>query len=400
MTEMGDKAGVRRRLGATLALIALAVSASSAQARELLVGILSLADDVRYEVRTIEKNYPKLPAGRSLPALQVALDESEFSLGPAGFKSARVVAVEAAGKDGLLAALEDLIKKGARHVVLELPAAEAALLAEQTRGKNVLLINAGAPEDMLRGPKCNGLLHTLPSHAMEADALAQYLASRKWTRPLVLYGASPDDQALLKSFARSARRFGLKPVAQKPFKLSSDPRERELGNVLLLTSGIDHDAVVVLDADGEFARTVPFATQLPRPVVGSNGLTAQAWHWAHDRYGAPQLNRRFVKRAKRTMDSFDWAAWAAGKAVVEAHVRWPKASAAEHANLLRQGDAGIDGFKGQRLSFRPWDGQLRQPVMLAHGNGVVGMAPIDGFLHPRSVLDTLGMDQSESGCKP
>lgn len=404
MTEWpitGRRAGRwRAALVAALALSALA-GGGGVQARELLVGLLSLADDARYEARALEKNYPKQPSGRSLPALQVALDESEFSLEPAGFKSARVVAQEASGKDGLAGALDELVKKGARHVVLELPAAEAALVAAAAKGKNLLLINASAPEDALRGAQCSvQLLHSVPSHAMEADALAQYIASRKWSRPLVLHGASPGDALLLKAFNRSARRFGLKTAAQKPFKLSSDPRERELGNVLLLTSGVDHDVVVVLDADGEFARSVPYATQLPRPVVGSNGLTAQAWHWAHERYGAPQLNRRFVKRAKRTMDSFDWAAWAAVKAVVDAHVRWPKAGAAEHAKLLRQGEAGLDGFKGQRLTFRPWDGQLRQPVMLAHGNGVVALAPVEGFLHPRSVLDTLGYDQSETECKP
>jgi ABC transporter substrate binding protein (PQQ-dependent alcohol dehydrogenase system) len=52
------------------------------------------------------------------------------------------------------------------------------------------------------------------------------------------------------------------------------------------------------------------------------------------------------------------------------------------------------------LSFRAWDGQLRQPLLLAHGNGLAASAPVEGFLHPRTMLDTLGFDAPETGCKP
>jgi ABC transporter substrate binding protein (PQQ-dependent alcohol dehydrogenase system) len=79
----------------------------------------------------------------------------------------------------------------------------------------------------------------------------------------------------------------LKPVAQRPFKLSTDPRERELGNVRLLTAGVEYDVVVVLDAAGEFAREVPYRPVLPRPVVGSSGLTAQAWSAGTSAMGRP-----------------------------------------------------------------------------------------------------------------
>lgn len=387
------------RSGAAL-LLALLLG-SGAQARELRVGMLSLADDGRYDVQALEKRYPKLPTGRSAAAVQVALDESEFNLRSAGFTAWKVIGAEARDPADLAAALEGLVRKGVQQVVLDLPAPEVAAVARLAKGKNLLLLNTAAPEDALRAAQCSTqLLHTLPSHAMDADALAQYLTSRKWGKVLVLYGPQPQDQLLLQAFNRSAKRFGLKTVAQRPFKLSADPRERDLGNVLLLTGGVEHDAVVVLDGDGEFARTVPYATQLPRPVVGSNGLTVQAWHWTFERYGAPQLNRRVGRGTKRTMDSFDWAAWIAGKAVVEANVRWPKEKAIEQAQRLRQDDVSLDGFKGLRLTFRAWDGQLRQPLLLTHGDGVVAQAPVDGFLHPRSVLDTLGMDQSESGCKP
>jgi ABC transporter substrate binding protein (PQQ-dependent alcohol dehydrogenase system) len=77
----------------------------------------------------------------------------------------------------------------------------------------------------------------------------------------------------------------------------------------------------------------------------------------------------------------------------------PKANTAKQLSALLSGDVFVDGSKGPRLSFRSWDGQLRQPIMLGHGDGVVGMAPLDGVLHPTEVMDTLGTDQKESQCK-
>ena len=369
-------------------------------AREFAIGLLSLADDERYSAQMIAKGYPDGPSGRSALAAQVALEDTSFTLQSAGWSKGRLVAVEAPDLAGLPAALEELLKQGVRHVVLELPAPAVAQVTAAARGKNVLLVNAAAPDDSLRAAQCAPyLLHTLPSHAMQADAIAQMLAARKWNKPLVLHGPSPQDQLLLVAFARSAKRFGLKPVAQRPFKLSNDPRERELGNARLLTAGVEYDVVVVLDAAGEFARELPYRTVLPRPVVGSNGLTAQAWSVWYERYGAPQLNRRFFKRSGRAMGSYDWAAWLATRALVEAATHDAKAGIAQQLKALKQGDVALDGYKGTRLSFRAWDGQLRQPLLLAHGNGLAETAPIEGFLHPRTALDTLGFDAAETGCK-
>ena len=44
--------------------------------------------------------------------------------------------------------------------------------------------------------------------------------------------------------------------------------------------------------------------------------------------------------------------------------------------------------------------QLRQPLLLTDGVGVIGSAPVEGVLHPKNVLDTLGADAPESACKP
>lgn len=385
-----------------LLLLALVLPALPAWAQKpvFTLGLLTQADDPRYSPETLEKGYPDAPGGRSQAAAQIALDDSAFTLQNGGWASARLVPIEAPNAAGLTAALQRLLQQGVHQVVLELPAAGVAQVAAAARGKDVILYNAAAPEDVLRASQCAAnLLHTLPSEAMQSDAIAQLLVARKWNHPLVLYGPTPADALLRAAWERSAKRFGMKPVAEHPFKLSNDPRERDLGNVRLLTSDRDYDAVVVLDAQGDFAREVPYRTVLPRPVVGSNGLTAQAWSPYDERYGAPQLTRRFQRKAGRPMTSYDWATWMAARAATEVASALPKASALQQLQALKGGTVTLDGYKGQRLTFRAWDGQLRQPLLLTHGDGLADVAPLEGFLHPRTTLDTLGYDAPETGCK-
>lgn len=394
------KASPRAQPKQMLLALCLACAAGMVASKELTVGLLSVASDERYLAHNLEKDYPNAPRGRSAAAAQLALDDVEITLQSAGWSAARLVPAEAPDLAGLPAALDGLLKRGVRHIVLELPAAGVIEVAVAARGKQVMLVNAAAPEDALRGERCSPqLLHALPSHAMQADAMAQFLAARQWGKPLVLKGPSQEDELLLAAFLRSAKRFGLRPAAQRAFRLSNDPRERELGNVRLLTANVDHDVVVVLDAHGEFSRELPYRTMLPRPVAGSSGLTAQAWSGWYERHGAPQLNRRFFKRSGRAMGSYDWATWLATRAIVEAVMRDGKASVAQHLGALKRGEVALDGYKGQRLTFRVWDGQLRQPLLLVHGNGLAAVAPIEGFLHPRTALDTLGHDAAETGCR-
>jgi ABC transporter substrate binding protein (PQQ-dependent alcohol dehydrogenase system) len=392
----------RRACLAALAVAAWRPAQAQPRTRErsFVLGLLTQADDERYSPPVLLKGFPDAPAGRSEPAAEIALNDSAFTLQVAGWTQTRLVPAEAPSADHVPAALQKLAQQGVRHVVLELPEPGVIAASAAATGKDLVLFNAAAPEDSLRGPRCAPhLLHTLPSHAMQADAVVQMLVARKWSRPLVLHGPLPADALLLGAFRRSAKRFGLRPVAERAFKLSNDPRERDLGNVRLLTSEREYDAVVVLDAQGEFAREVPYRTVLPRPVLGSNGLVAQAWSPYHERYGAPQLSRRFLRRAQRPMGSYDWATWIAARAAAEVAGSYNTASVAQQLQALRQGAVTLDGYKGQRLTFRAWDGQLRQPLLLAHGNGAAEMAPIEGFLHPRSVLDTLGHDAPETACR-
>jgi ABC transporter substrate binding protein (PQQ-dependent alcohol dehydrogenase system) len=286
-------------------------------------------------------------------------------------------------------------KAGVAAIVADLPAAWLPPLADAV--PKLPLLNVGAGADALRQADCRrNLWHLGPSERMRADALAQTLAARRWSSVLLLTGPSPEDAVRSATVQASIRRHGLKLAAARPFVLSADPRERDLADPLRLTQG-SYDVVWVVDSDGEFASTLPYRTALPRPVVGDGGLVALAWSAKYEHFGAPQLSRRFVRRAQRPMTAHDWAAWMAGKALVAAAVGAPKGPAQAFQQALAEVE--LDGSKGVPLSFRAWDGQLRQPLLLTDGQAVIAQAPVEGVPHPRSALDTLGADAPERLCR-
>ena len=393
---------IRRMTLSMVVLVALAAALPALAATKVTIAVVSLDGDPRYAPRRMDKGYPGQPTGRAIDGVKLAAVDSAFELDAAGIELV-VKDVVLPNAAGLGKALAELKAAKVQHLVADLPAAELRALVQAAPAAlgGAIVFNTGLDDDALRGASCAAhLLHTAPSRAMLYDALTQYLAARNWRKALVLQGPLPGDALLLEAFNRSAKRYGVKATSSKPFKLTGDPRERDLGNVRLLTgSDREHEVVAVLDSDGEFARTVPYATQLPRPVVGAAGLVALPWHPQWERNGGPQLNRRFSKVAGRPMTGHDWSAWMAGRAIATVLAEQPKAPVAQQLKALRGGPVAVDGFKGPRLSFRAWDGQLRQPIFLSHVDGVIGTAPLDGVLHPKEVMDTLGVDEAESTCK-
>jgi ABC transporter substrate binding protein (PQQ-dependent alcohol dehydrogenase system) len=391
-----------RGLGLWLGLwLGLGLMTATAQASTTVVGVVSLDGDPRYAPRRVERAYPGHPMSRAAEGLRLGLADSEYELRTNGL-AVDIKRVSVNDAADLPRALQELKAAKVGHVVADLPAPLLSALVQQASaalGPSVVY-NTALDDDALRGAQCaRHLLHTYPSRAMLSDALVQYLVAQRWTNALALNGPEPADALQSQALARAAKRFGLKLIEQKPFKLSGDPRERDLGNVRLLTAQRNADVVVVNDAHGEFARTVPYATNVPRPVAGAAGLSALAWHTQFERFGAPQLTRRFWRQSTQPMVGQDWAAWIAGRAIAAALLAQPKGTPADHLKALRSGSITLDGFKGKQLSFRSWDGQLRQPVFLTHPSGVVTMAPMEGVLHPTEPMDTLGMEAKESPCQ-
>jgi len=369
-------------------------AAGVAAAATLKATLISPENDPRLDRTRVERAYLGHAGGPAVDGVQVALDEGGFELEAAGAAVALSPAT-ARSVESARAAAQAAEKAGAALILTDLPADWTLAVADAVK---LPVLNLGAPDDSLRQQDCRPrLYHLLPSERMRADAVAQTLVSRKWSKLLLLVGPSAQDQQRAATAQAAIKRYGLQVVASKPFKLSTDPRERDLANPLLLTASNAYDAVWVVDSDGEFARSLPYRTVLPRPVVGDAGLVALAWHAQFERYGAPQVSRRFFKAAKRAMTDRDWAAWMAGKTLLALASATPKGPNSAWAQALAK--TSVDGSKGVNLSFRAWDGQLRQTLLLTDGQGVIAQAPIEGLLHPTDVLDTLGADAPEKLCK-
>ena len=292
-----------------------------------------------------------------------------------------------------------LLKEGYRHIIVNLPADEITALADMEGSEKVLLYNAGAYDDRLRGEACrSNLLHTLPSHAMRADALGQYLKKKRWEDWFLVPGTRKQDKLFANALKRTAKRFGLKLVAEKSWTHGYDARRTAQSLVATFTQGVDYDILLVADESNLFGDYFPYRTWLPRPVAGSQGLIATAWHPAHEQWGAVQLQNRFRERAGRWMKPRDYAAWLAARAIGEAATRTQSIDFGQIRQFLLSENLALAGFKGRPLSFRRWNGQLRQPILLTGPRAVVAVAPLEGFLHPVNELDTLAYDECESNC--
>ncbi len=298
------------------------------------------------------------------------------------------------------AAVQEVLASGTQYLVLNAPAAETQRAAELATGSDVLLFNAGAPENALREEQCQAnLLHTLPSRAMLTDALGQYLLAMKWKRWFLISGNKPGDRLYVASLKRTAKRYGIKIVAEKQWTFDSDMRRLAQQEFPLFTQiPEEYDILVVADEIGDFGEYLPYHTRDPRPVAGTQGLVATTWDRVVEQWGAVQLQERFQRLADRDMRARDYAAWVAMRAIGEAVTRTKAADPTTLRTYLLGDQLKIAGFKGLSLNFRSWNGQLRQTIPLVHPRALVSTSPQQGFLHPKTELDTLGFDQPESQC--
>ena len=296
-------------------------------------------------------------------------------------------------------AFESMREQGISLFVINAPATTLNQLTDQA-GDEVLLFNAGAKDDGLRTSECHvNLLHTMPSYAMLTDALGQWLNQRRWNDIFLITGPTEADKGWADAFRRSAKRFGLEIVEDKPWTFDADLRRSASKELPLFTQGDDYDAVVVADVRGDFGEYVPYNTWLPRPVVGTQGLSPVTWHFTIENWGAGQLQNRFRELAGREITGEDYAAWAAIRALGTAVTSLDTAKPTELRDYLFSDQFQLAAFKGRKLSFRDWNGQLRQPIPLTHPRSLVAIAPFEGYLHPRTEMDTLGYDRPESDCR-
>ncbi|MBP2233594.1 ABC transporter substrate binding protein (PQQ-dependent alcohol dehydrogenase system) [Sinorhizobium kostiense] len=303
-------------------------------------------------------------------------------------------------------AFNDLVSKGAFYILADLSAAQLLSIADLAREKGVLIFNVGATDDRLREEGCRAnVFHTAPTRTMLADGLAQYLIWKQWRRWVLVHGSHERDKLYAEALRRAATRFGGEIVAEKEFTDTGTARRTDSGVVQIqrqipvFTQGFpDHDVLLVADESEVFGTYVPYRTWVPRPVAGTAGLIPSAWHPASEQWGGTQIQNRFAKAIGRRMLSKDMAAWTAARIIGEAATRTQSADPEKLEAFIRGDDFSVAAFKGQKLTFRKWNWQLRQPIFLGDGRSVVSTSPQEGFLHQITDLDTLGIDQPETRC--
>ena len=303
-------------------------------------------------------------------------------------------------QQNLLKRLKEEFRLGKAIFILDAPLAVLNEINVWAQNKKILLFNISEFSNELRNGQClTTILHTAPSNAMKSDALAQWLLYRRLTKVLLIRGEKTADIALANSFKRSAKRYGLKIISEKTWSFNTDLRRSAQQEIPLFTQiSKEYDVVYVADQTKDFAEYIPFNTYLPRPVVGSAGLEALSWHKVIEQWGAAQLQTRFKKLTSRHMNEIDFTGYLAVRSVAQAVHKINSTSVTELAAYIKSADFKLAAYKGRKLSFRTWNGQLRMPMALIQPNALVSQSPQAGILHPITELDTLGFDQQESHC--
>ncbi|HKC09138.1 MAG TPA: ABC transporter substrate-binding protein [Methylomirabilota bacterium] len=259
-------------------------------------------------------------------------------------------------------------------------------------------LNIGAPDDRLRNESCERrLFHVAPSVAMYVDALTQFLVDqRKLARWTVAGDGSPRGAEIEAVARRSLARRGAAVIgdaaAADIVLLAADDRGVDAAVARAIAEGRPPDRIAGIGEAG-----------LRLPADRAAGLWAIGWHYELERFSARELNGRFRRRWSAPLTETSWAAWAALKLVGEAVVR---AGASDGAALMAFMESAhpFDGHKGEALTFRKWDHQLRQPLYVA---GPRKREDIAGQLGPFAVLadvggknlDAIGTAAADSRCR-
>ena len=392
---------IRLFVGVVVGLNALVTTAFAADPVEIAIGYLRRAG-VKPTLSMVEQ-----PAENDgVAGARLAIDDNNTT---GKFLNQHFTLEEFRLKDGDDAAnaAVALADRNIAFIITDLPADSLLKAADALRGRGAVLFNAGAIDDRLREEDCRAnVIHVAPTRSMLADGLAQYLVWKQWKRWLMVVGSHDEDRRFAEALRRSAARFGAKIVQERVFEDTGGARRTDSGVTLIqrqmpvfTQQAPVYDILVAADESEVFASYLPYRTWDPRPVAGSAGLVPKSWDPAQDQWGAVQMQNRFLKLNSRRMTALDMQAWTAARMIGEAVARVNSSDRKTVLDFLKGPDFSIAAFKGQRLTLRAWNLQLRQPILLVDGRMVVSVSPQEGFLHQVSELDTLGVDRPETKCK-
>lgn len=307
----------------------------------------------------------------------------------------------------IVAKAREIFSAGDFLIIADLEPEDLLKVSDLAEAKDAIIFNIRSSDNSLREENCRAnVFHTPPSWAARADALGQYLVWKKWRRWFLIKGKRREDEQLALSMKRAAKRFGAKVVEERIYRFEAGGRRVETGHQQIQTqmpmvtrSAADHDVIMVADTGEQFGEYLPYRTSEPSPVVGTHGLVAVTWHRSFEQWGSMSMQRAFEKFAKRIMTERDYSAWVAVRSIGEAVTRGGKNDAASVSAYLLSDKFTFGGFKGVGLTFRRWNNQLRQPILVSSARSLVSLSPQEGFLHQNFLTDTLGFDEPETKCK-
>ena len=303
-------------------------------------------------------------------------------------------------EENLVEEYQKLINSGNKIFVVDLNEKEIQSLYDNSSSKDVIIFNVRSKSDSLRNDECKkNLFHIPPSYSMLSDALTQYLVKKKWNKWFLVTGPDANDKEYADALKKSAKKFNIKIKKEKIWDFTADLRRTAGKEVPIFTKGEKYDVLVVADEKGEFGEYLSYRTWDPRPIVGTQGLKPTSWHRTHEQWGATQMQNRFRRESGRWMTEVDYHAWTAVRSIGEAITRTNSNDVSKIKEYLSGEKFGLGAYKGVKVSFRSWNGQLRQPILLAAPRSMVSVSPQEGYIHPVSELDTMGKDQPESTCK-
>lgn len=309
--------------------------------------------------------------------------------------------------DDLIKGATEKVASGDAFIIADMEPDSLLKFADAMKDKPAQIFNVGNPDDRLREEDCRAnVMHTAPTRTQLADALAQYLVWKRWPNWLMVVGPSPKDQLLADAYRRAAKKFGAKIVEERQFKVDTGNRRADGGFEQIqqqipqfMQGAKDHDVVLVIDEDQVYADYFPYRTWVARPIVGSAGLVPSSWHPALELWGGTQFQNRFKRLTGRIMRPLDYDAWVATRTIGEAASRKQTSDFKTLRDFIHSPSFEVAAFKGVATSFRSWNGQLREPLIVSTPKLLVSVSPQLGFLHQFSVLDTLGIDKPETKCK-
>jgi ABC transporter substrate binding protein (PQQ-dependent alcohol dehydrogenase system) len=392
---------IRLLAGFVIGLNACVTSAMAADPTEIGIGYLRRANVKQQTLSLVEQP----AADDGIAGARLAIDDNNTT-GRFLNQHFKLEEVRLKENDDPAKAAIALADRNVAFIIADLPA-EALLKAADAIGDRSVLFNIGAIDDRLREEDCRAnVIHVAPTRSMLADGLAQYLVWKQWKRWLMVVGSHEDDKLFGDALRRAASRFGARIVQERVFEDTGGARRTDSGVALIqrqipvfTQQAPAYDILVAADESEVFASYLPYRSWDPRPVAGSAGLVPKSWDAAQDQWGAVQMQNRFLKLNSRHMTALDMQAWTAARMIGEATSRVNSGDRKMVVDFLKGPDFSLAAFKGQRLTLRPWNLQLRQPILLVDGRMVVSVSPQEGFLHQVSELDTLGLDQPETRCK-